>query len=92
MVEKNYEKLIHSIKTAIQELESKTEEIDLYSGYQSYQQFADHLKNQLIKIKNHDSTAFQELYEIFLPTSDWDDSNGSEAIANEILCLLKNFL
>ena len=37
-------------------------------------------------------SAIQEMHEIFLPTSDWDDAEGSAAIANEILALLDDII
>jgi len=95
----NKEKQITLLNQACNEITSKEGDISLYAGYDSYDTFTDHIKQQIALLEQHDlngstesasmvKAAIQELREIFLPTSDWDDADGSMAIANEILALL----
>jgi len=97
------EKLIGLLNQACNELTSKEGEISVYSGYASFIEFADHIKQQIELLVQYDlkesieftsivKAAIQEIHEIFLPTSDWDDAGGSAAIANEILALLHDII
>nr|MDO8108829.1 hypothetical protein [Candidatus Sigynarchaeota archaeon] len=96
-------KLVDLLTKACNELLNQEWDISLFSSYKSYQEFARHIMAQVAPLQQYvvdqspDSmqrikAALQELHEIFLPTSDWDDAGGSSAIANEILALLKEMM
>jgi hypothetical protein len=99
----NKEKLIALLRRACDEITSKEGDISVYSSYASNAAFADHIKQQIELLEQHDvkesresvsmiKATIQEVYEIFLPTSDWDDAGGSMAIANEIVSILNDLM
>ncbi len=96
-------KLLELLRCAGDEMSNKKGSISLYSSYDSYKALADHIVAQVALIEQNDAdlspdavgrfkAGFHEAYMIFLPTRDWDDANGSAALANEILSLLKEIL
>lgn len=92
-------RLFQLLNDACAELRGRKGDISLFSHYESYDQFANHIQQQIILLQRHRAemngafkAALVELYEIFLPTSDWDDIGGSLPLANEILTFLKMIL
>jgi hypothetical protein len=96
-------KLLELLKGANDELLGKEGDISLYSSHDSYLSFANDISSQALVLEQNDAdlageslrkikAAIQELYEVFLPTSDWDDAGGSASIANEILAILKKIM
>ncbi len=107
IVEKAYRekggKLLDLLRRAADEMLKKEGKISIYSTYDTYKAFADHIMAQVALIEQNDADSspaavkwfkagFHEAYLIFLPTSDWDDANGSAALANEIMALLKEIM
>ncbi len=91
--------LLQLLKDACTELRGRKGDISLFSHYKSFGEFADHIEFQIDCLPRHRAkmdavfkAALGELYEIFLPTSDWDEAGGSLPLANQILAILKSIL
>ncbi len=96
---KDETRLFQLLNEACAELRGRKGDITVFSHYDSYGAFADHIQEQMHRLTRHRAnmnedfkSALVELYEIFLPTSDWDDAGGSLPLANQLLAILKAIL
>ena len=72
---------------AAQEMIMKGDE-STFTVYSTCERLGQFIKECAYKIEHNQSCDITELYAIFLPTGDWDDSGGSLNIANQIVEIL----
>jgi hypothetical protein len=83
--------LIRLLNEAAQEMIQKGDE-STYTHYSTCENLGQFFKECADKISDNRPCDIVELYTIFLPTGDWDDSGGSLKIANQIAEILSKKL
>ena len=76
--------LIELLNKAAKEMISKGDE-STFTHYSTCENLGQIIKECVNKISANQPCDLAELYTIFLPTGDWDDSGGSQEIANQIV-------
>jgi len=86
--EQEIPELIDLLKQAAQEMIAKGP-LDTITEYDTCENLGVYLNETVTKLEQEKEIDVFELWGIFAPTSVWDDSGGSEEIANKIFELIK---
>lgn len=89
VTEKKLKTLIALLAEAAAEMKGLGDRVTLWSKYDTCQDLGEFLEKCVKRLANGNEEDIRELWGIFAPTSDWDDSGGSEALANKIFKLLE---
>ncbi len=81
-------KLIDLLKQAAQEMITKGP-LSTLTDYETCENLGVYLNETITKLEQEKEIDVFELWAIFAPTSVWDDSGGSEELANKIFELIK---
>jgi len=85
---KEIPELIDLLKQASQEMIAKGPLFTI-TEYDTCENLGIYLKEAVMKLEQKKEIDVFELWGIFAPTSVWDDSGGSEELANKIFDLIK---
>ncbi len=86
--EQELKELIDLLKQAAQEMIAKGP-LSTLTEYDTCENLGVYLKKTETKLEQEKEIDVFELWAIFAPTSVWDDSGGSEELANKIFELIK---
>ena len=86
--EQELKELIDLLKQAAQEMIAKGP-LSTLTEYDTCENLGVYLKKTETKLEQEKEIDVFELWGIFAPTSVWDDSGGSEELANKIFELIK---
>lgn len=86
--EQELKELIDLLKQAAQEMIAKGP-LSTLTDYDTCENLGVYLKETATKLEQEKEIDVFELWGIFAPTSVWDDSGGSEGLANKIFELIK---
>lgn len=86
--EQELKELIDLLKQAAQEMIAKGP-LSTLTEYDTCENLGVYLKKTATKLEQEKEIDIFELWGIFAPTSVWDDSGGSEELANKIFELIK---
>ncbi len=88
MTKKKRDLLISLLAEASIEMKNLGDKATLWSNYDTCQDLGNFIEKAKTRLAKNDKTDVAELWSIFIPTSDWDDSGGSMILANKIFELL----
>ena len=88
MTEDDRKLLVSLLAEAAKEMKNLGDRATLWSHYDTCQDLGIFIEKAKNKLAKNDETDVVELWTIFIPTSDWDDSGGSMILANKIFALL----
>ena len=83
--------LSHLLGLAAAEIRQKPNDVFMSPRFDMTYDLAASIEEAKGRLANGDVAAGNELYLIFLPTSDWDDAGGSQEMANRLCELLKPY-
>ena len=86
-MDKEIQRLLSLLDEAADEMRSYGDE-STYSYFDTCEDVGSFIADITNKIKNEEMEEISKLWHIFLPTGIWDDSGGSQEIANEICEIL----
>ena len=86
--EQEMQELIDLLKQAAQEMIAKGP-LSTLTNYDTCENLGVYLNETVTKLEQKKEIDAFELWGIFAPTSVWDDSGGSEELANKIFELIK---
>lgn len=86
--EQEIQELIDLLKQAAQEMIAKGP-LSTLTNYDTCENLGIYLNETVTKLEQKKEIDAFELWGIFAPTSVWDDSGGSEELANKIFELIK---
>ena len=89
VTEKKVKTLIALLTEAAVEMKALGKRTTLWSKYDTCQDLGVFLEKSVERLGQGNEEDVRELWGIFAPTSDWDDSGGSMALANKIFNLLE---
>jgi hypothetical protein len=81
-------KLIALLKKAANEMIAKGD-LATHTDFDSCEKFGLFLEKTAVQLENNEEIDVNDLLAIFLPTGVWDDSYGSNELADEICLLIK---
>lgn len=88
MTEDDQELLVSLLAEAAKEMKKLGDRTTLWSHYDTCQDLGVFIEKVSTNLGMNDEKNVVELWSIFVPTSDWDDSGGSMILANKIFALL----
>ena len=88
MANENKKILISLLYDAANEMKKFDNQSTLWSSYDNCQDLGNFIEQAAKKLELGNEEDITELWGIFAPTSDWDDSGGSMPLANKIFELL----
>lgn len=86
-MDKEIQRLLSLLDEAVDEMRSYGDE-STFSYFDTCEDVGNFIADITNKIKNEKMEEISKLWHIFLPTGIWDDSGGSQEIANEICEIL----
>ena len=86
-MDKGIQRLLSLLDEATDEMRSYGDE-STFSYFDTCEDVGDLIFDIANKIKNGELDEISKLWHVFLPTGIWDDSGGSQEIANEICEIL----
>lgn len=86
--EQELKELTHLLKQASQEMIARGD-LTTLTNYDTCENLGFYLKETVTKLEHKKEIDAFELWGIFAPTSVWDDSGGSEELANKIFESIK---
>ena len=89
MTNEDLKTLLALLVMAAAEMKGLGSKTTLWSKYDTCGDLGEFLENAVGRLAFGNEEDVPELWGIFAPTSDWDDSGGSEALANKIFQLLE---
>jgi len=88
MPENNRDVLLSLLAEAALEMKNLGDRATFWSHYDTCQDLGNFIEKAKNNLAKNDETDVVELWTIFIPTSDWDDSGGSMILANKIFAFL----